>query len=154
MLDPSAPKPSAAERFPGEGVLSGTRPGPRGVSSLCAKARDYLSAAGRTYPQGHLSAPPPGPVPRPRHTGSRRAGCRPSPSPGGRRPLSRPAPLLPASSPRSPVGLCPPAGLRAPCPPRISVPSSPGGWAPGVLHASPTMPSSVPCNGGTQAGAK
>lgn len=73
-------------------------------------------------------------------------GCRPSPSPGGRRPPLPPRPSLPLPLPSALLGdSARQQASRPACPPWSSVPSSPGGWAPRVLHASPTMPSSVPC---------
>lgn len=71
--------------FTGQASCTGPGLALRGYHLSCTRLGDYLDAAGRTYPHGHLSAPPAQPQP-PQALG--RARCRPStpshnPSPRG-----------------------------------------------------------------------
>lgn len=85
--------------FTGQASCTGPGLALRGYHLSCTRSEDYLDAAGRTYPHGHLSAPPAQPQP-PLALG--RARCRPSPPPHptpaglpGVPPLSlAPSPLL------------------------------------------------------------
>lgn len=86
MLDPSAPRASTAARFHREGILSRSRPGPRGVSSLWLQGPGLPVRSWKDLPtRPPFATPQLGSAPRPSRRGpleQRDAGPAPPP-PGG-----------------------------------------------------------------------
>lgn len=153
MLDPSAPRASTAARFHREGILSRSRPGPRGVSSLWLQGPGLPVRSWKDLPtRPPFATPQPGSAPRPsrpRAPGTER--CRPGPSPTRRGGMSD----LPTGSP-SPLLLSffllrDPAGFRAHLSPLDSVPSFPKAWVrEGVSCFFPPWLAQRPADGGTR----
>lgn len=81
--------------FTGQASRAGPGLALGGYHLSCARSEDYLAAAGRTYPHGHLSAPPRSPSHRKLLEGQDAA----SPAPQGRIPGVPPHPPPPAAPP-------------------------------------------------------